>query len=116
MCHVLIIEDEAIIAMDLQGLLAEQGATSFDFADGEQEALAAALARPPALITSDVRLRDGTGPNAVCMIERQLGPVRVIYITGNPEACCRADERTRVLGKPLHQPSIVQAFLELAPA
>ena len=32
MCHVLIIEDELLIALDLEGLFAQHGATSFAIA------------------------------------------------------------------------------------
>ena len=55
-CHVLIIEDEPFIAMSIQMALEEEGATSFDFAVTGAEAVAAALARPAELITSDVKL------------------------------------------------------------
>ena len=115
MCHVLIIEDEVLIALDLQGLLAEHGATSFDFADCEDDAIQAAMARPPDLITSDVKLRVGTGPKAVVAIHERLGPTPVIFITGNPEACEPGGPAARVLGKPLHEPSIARAFRDLAP-
>lgn len=79
MCHVLIIEDEPFIAMDLQQLLEEQGATSFDFADSEDEAVAAAMQRRPDIITSDVKLTKGTGPAAVLTIHEQLGQIPVIF-------------------------------------
>lgn len=45
MCHVLIIEDEPMIAIDLEIVLAKEGATSFDIASTEAEAVAAARAR-----------------------------------------------------------------------
>ena len=61
MCHVLIIEDEPILAMDLEALLEAEGATSFSFAVSEEEAVSEALARTPGLITSDVKLVEGTG-------------------------------------------------------
>lgn len=40
---------------------------------------AKALARKPALITSEVRLLDGTGPAAVAMILDQLGADPVMF-------------------------------------
>jgi hypothetical protein len=55
-CHVLIIEDEPFFAMDLQSVLELVGASSFAFADTHKEAVAAALAQKPAVITSDVML------------------------------------------------------------
>ena len=62
MCHVLIIEDEAMIAIDLEHLLEREGATSFSFAASEGEALAAAWERRPDVITSDVTLLEGRVP------------------------------------------------------
>jgi CheY-like chemotaxis protein len=84
MCHVLIIEDEPFIAMNIQTMLEEAGATSFDFAVTEAEAVAAALAHPPGLITSDVNLVEGTGPAAVARIHARLGEMPVIFISATP--------------------------------
>jgi CheY-like chemotaxis protein len=49
MCRVLIIEDEPLIAMDLQAMLEAEGATSFDIAMTEAEAVDAARAQAPRL-------------------------------------------------------------------
>lgn len=65
MCHVLIIEDEPLIAILLQDILEEAGATSFSFAVTEQEAVDLAGQRVPAVIASDVNLLEGTGAQAV---------------------------------------------------
>lgn len=115
MCHVLIIEDEVLIALDLQGLLEGLGATSFAFADTQVEAVDAARERRPDLITSDVALLEGTGPEAVEIILKELGPVPVIFVTGTPEACRSCGPPARVLSKPLHRPTFSSAFRELAP-
>ncbi|WP_312404786.1 response regulator [Brevundimonas sp.] len=114
MCHVLIIEDEAMVALDLQGILADSGATSFDIADTEASAVSQALARRPDFITSAVRLREGTGPCAVDRIRSALGEVPVVFVTGTPEECepCEGD---RVLTKPLEIEAIASVFRELAP-
>jgi CheY-like chemotaxis protein len=70
-CHVLIIEDEPLIAMLLHDVLEDAGATSFSYADTQDEAVASARDRPPAMITSDVKLLRGTGPRAVALIHAQ---------------------------------------------
>ncbi len=44
MCHVLIIEDEALIALDLQEMLSSAGATTFSFAETQGDAIEAARA------------------------------------------------------------------------
>ena len=115
MCHVLIIEDEPVIAMDVQGLLAAIGAPSFSFAVTQDEAVREARRHPPALITSDVKLAQGTGPLAVEQILRELGDIPVIFITATPEDCEPCEPPARVLSKPMHEPSIARAFLDMAP-
>ena len=87
MCHVLIIEDEALIALDLQDMLSTAGATSFSFAETEREAVDAARIQRPDVIMSDVMLREGTGPHAVESIQGEMGPLPVIFITSTPLAC-----------------------------
>ena len=115
MCHVLIIEDEPLVAMDLQMMLADEGATSFDVAATEAEAVSFARAHPPQLITSDVKLLEGTGPHAVLHILRELGDRPVIFITGTPEACEPCDSPALVLTKPLRDGELSTAFRTLDP-
>ncbi|WP_010188130.1 response regulator [Sphingomonas sp. PAMC 26605] len=115
MCHVLIIEDEMLIALDLQCQLEALGATSFSFADTQTEAIDAARERRPDFITSDVALLEGTGPRAVETILRELGPVPVIFVTGTPQDCKPCAPPGRVLSKPLHSAAFAAAFRDLAP-
>jgi CheY-like chemotaxis protein len=110
MCHVLIIEDEPLVAMDLEMLLASAGATSFSFAQSQPEAVEMALAHPPAFITSDVRLADGTGPLAVFDIHKVLGPIPVLFITGTPDACHPRELTDLVLTKPFDRTAVIRAF------
>ncbi len=114
MCHVLIIEDDMLTALSVQALLADHGATSFDLADTEAEAIAAAVAKRPAIIISDVSLRTGTGPAAVQAIHAHHGDIPVIFVTATPEACDPCDPPGRVFEKPMHEPSIALAFREMA--
>lgn len=113
MCHVLIIEDEPFVAMTIQTMLEAEGATSFDFAATETEAIEAAIANPPRLITSDVRLSQGSGPVAVQQIHRQLGEIPVIFITGSPHECAPCGPPGVVLSKPFGQPALREAFHQL---
>lgn len=110
--HILIIEDEPLIALDIQSIFEDQGARSFAIADTESEAIAMAKSHRPDLITSDVRLRSGTGPHAVSEIQDAVGPVPVIYITATPEACAGCPSAA-ILGKPLNQTTVVSAFKAL---
>lgn len=84
--HALIIEDEILIAIEIEALLKSQGFTSVAIADSPTEALDSALKRKPDLITADYRIVDGTGVEAVKMIMAHLGPIPVVYITGHATA------------------------------
>ena len=110
MCHVLIIEDEALIALNLQSLLSENGATSFDIAETEQEAVSAARAHRPDVILSDVNLKSGTGPGAVRIIRRLFGLLPVIFVTASPDGCQSYRESSCILGKPLDEAAVAGAF------
>lgn len=81
--HALIIEDEYLIAHEIEEQLAELGFRSFSFARSEDAAIAAASDKRPDLITADVRLLPGNGVTAV---ESICSPKRcpVIFITGFP--------------------------------
>ena len=73
------------IALGLQALLEGLGATSLAFAATKAKAVDAAGEQRPALITSDVALLEETGPEAVEVIIRELGPVPVIFRHGHAE-------------------------------
>ncbi len=84
--HALVIEDEILVAMEIEELLKEQGFATVDIADSPLEALDKALRRKPDLITADYRIVDGTGVEAVKMIMAHLGPIPVVYVTGHAKA------------------------------
>lgn len=100
MSHVLIIEDDVLVALDVQAWAEERGARTTAVATTEDAAVRIAAEHRPDLITSDVRLIQGSGPDAVRRILQQLGPIPVIYITGNPEAVRKSDPAARVVVKP----------------
>lgn len=114
MCHVLIIEDEPLIALDLENLLEANGAVTFRFADGQKAAVAASREVRPDFILSDVSLADGTGPLAVEAIQRELGNIPVIFVTAMPEAYLSCDPPAQVFRKPMNRPAIGAAFRSMA--
>lgn len=114
-CHVLIIEDEPLIAMQVRDVLEGEGATSFAFADTQDGAIAAAISHPPDLITSDVKLNSGTGPIAVGAIHEQLGDVPVVFITATPSECAPCAPPGQVLCKPIDETELAEVFHELVP-
>jgi CheY-like chemotaxis protein len=115
-CHVLIIEDEPLVAMDVEALLAENGGTSFAFAETEKDAVVAALVQRPEFIISDVSLTQGTGPAAVKKIHALVGDIPVIFVTATPQACVPCDPPGRIFEKPMHQAAVAQAFREMIAA
>lgn len=115
MCHVLIIEDEWLIAEYLTCLAEEAGATSIATACTEDEAVYAAHERMPDIILSDVILLAGTGPRAVQTIMSALGKIPVIFITGTPEACRPCEPPSVILHKPIDPTRVMDTFRRLAP-
>lgn len=115
MCHVLIIEDEPLVAMTIEDILASEGATSFEIVDTEMAAILAAEANRPNVITSDVKLLQGTGPCAVAEIYKRLGPIPVIFISGTPQDCDPCDPPGSVIPKPFTAGALAAAFQKLMP-
>lgn len=83
--HVLIVEDEMVIALEIESQLPELGYSSFDYADSPDAALRAACEQRPDLVTLDFRIMGGTGLDAIAGIVRALGPLPAVMITGNSE-------------------------------
>ncbi len=82
---VLIIEDEPLIALDLQNVVEDLGHRVVDVARTHREALSAIEEHRPGLILADIQLADGSsGLEAVNEILGLL-EVPVIFITAYPE-------------------------------
>ncbi|MHB8883645.1 MAG: response regulator [Methylovirgula sp.] len=82
---VLIIEDEPLIAIDIQMLVEELGHRVIHVARTHHEAVEAVRATKPGLILADIQLADGSsGLEAVNQILGSLS-VPVIFITAYPE-------------------------------
>lgn len=112
MCHVLIIEDNPLLASIVEAMLAEEGATSFAVAASETEAIAAARGQRPDLIASDIQLGHGggTGTDAVRAIQAELGEMPVIFMTGAPEECGACPPPGTVLPKPFSGAQLAAAY------
>ena len=106
--HVLIIEDEAIIAMAIEDALRDCGCSSFDFAADVRSAVEAAASRCPDLITADVRLAPGSGIDAVEAI-CAAKPIPVIFITGTPGEVRQRVPSHIVVHKPFNAAQVAAA-------
>jgi len=98
--HALIIEDEMLIALEIENLLRDVDFTSFDWADCQDVALACARERRPDLITADLRIIGGSGIEAVMAITAELGAIPVVYVTANADLL-DAMTNAKVVGKPI---------------
>jgi CheY-like chemotaxis protein len=112
---VLIIEDEPIIAMDLEDIIRSLGHRLIGIARTETEALAVAAAKQPKLILADIQLADGSsGLDAVAkLLQRFEAPV--IFITAFPERLLTGQrpEPAFLLTKPF-MPDMVKAVISQA--
>ncbi|QCB41148.1 response regulator [Sphingomonas sp. PAMC26645] len=113
MNHVLIIEDEPMIALAIQMALEDEGVTSFDVAATEQDAVALADEHLPTFITSDVALLEGTGPKAVATILGRHGSIPVLFLTGHPEDCVPVIAPAVVLTKPFNSRQVAMTYRAL---
>jgi CheY-like chemotaxis protein len=109
---VLIIEDEPVIAADIEALVRELGHKVSDIAATRSEAVAAVARETPGLVLADIQLADGSsGIDAVKDI-LQRADVPVIFITAFPERLLTGErpEPTFLITKPF-QPETVKAAI-----
>jgi len=109
---VLIIEDEPVIAADIEALVQELGHRICDVAATRQEAIDAARRDAPGLVLADIQLADGSsGVDAVKdILSERDAPV--IFITAFPERLLTGErpEPTFLITKPF-QPETVKAAI-----
>ncbi|MBA2127624.1 response regulator [Hyphomicrobium methylovorum] len=107
--NVLIIEDELLIAMDLETIVTSLGHTVQDVATTKTEALAAVQRRKPGLVLADVKLADGSsGLDAAKEIVAD-GEVPIIFITAYPEKVLTGarPEPTFLISKPFQRETVM---------
>lgn len=109
MSRILIVEDEALVAMELGLLMEDMGHEVAGFATDSRAALEQFRTAPVDLALVDVHLADGpTGPD----VGRKLADqgVSVLFITGNPTMINgAADCAVGVLAKPADETVIERA-------
>ncbi len=109
---VLIIEDEAIIAMDLESTVSELGHRVTGIAQTRDEAIALGMSDAPDLILADIQLADNSsGIDAVNDLLGSLGPRPVIFITAFPERLLTGDkpEPAFLISKPYKVDQVISA-------
>lgn len=109
---VMIIEDEAIIAMDLEHIISDMGHRVTGVADTRDAAVALGKADPPDLILADIQLADNSsGIDAVNDLVAALGDRPVIFITAFPERLLTGDkhEPAFLISKPYAEDQVISA-------
>jgi DNA-directed RNA polymerase specialized sigma24 family protein/CheY-like chemotaxis protein len=112
--HVLIIEDEPIIAMDIEGIVRDLGHDVLGVAMTRDEAVALALDARPGLVLADIQLADdSSGIEAVSEILRNFA-VPVIFITAFPERLLTGErpEPTFLITKPFERATVNAAIAQ----
>ena len=112
---VLIIEDEVLIALDLEALVASLGHRIIGVARTHAEAIKLAQTTRPGLILADIQLADGSsGLDAVNELLRSFD-APVIFITAYPERFLTGErpEPAFLISKPF-QPALVSAIASQA--
>ncbi len=112
---VLIIEDEPIIALDLESIVQELGHRVVGIARTRKEAVTLVAKHKPALVLADIQLADGSsGLDAVNDILTSI-EVTVIFITAYPERFLTGDrpEPAFLLTKPF-EPETIKAAVSQA--
>lgn len=110
--QVLIIEDEPLIAMQLESLVSDLGHEVVATATTHREAVEAYTRTRPGLVLADIQLADqSSGIDAVEDI-LALGPVPVVFITAYPERLLTGErpEPTYLVTKPFREETVRAAI------
>lgn len=106
---VLIVEDEALIALLLADILESLGYDLCDSVATEADAVAAALSKFPDLMIVDAGLSNGSGVDAVRTI-LQTRAIPFLFVTGKKWHVESLATDAVVLEKPFFIPELVQAI------
>jgi CheY-like chemotaxis protein len=118
--RILIVEDEAVIALELEAMLEGLGHNVVAIAASEREAVRLSHTKHPSLILMDVRLgRGGDGINAARAILQDM-PVSIVFCSAyarDPGTRARMEEvhPSGILSKPILQADLKETLERLAP-
>ena len=114
---VLVVEDESIVAHDLQQTLASLGYDAFGIAASADEALARASEKRPDVVLIDVRIKGRTDGIKAAQLLQQRFSVPVVYLTAHADdATLERAKQTRPYGyllKPV-KPAELKSAIEIA--
>jgi len=111
--RIMVIEDEAIIAMDISAIVESLGHVVTGNARTRDEAVDLARRDPPDMILADIQLADkSTGIEAVNHILEELGEMPVVFITAFPERLLTGErpEPAFLITKPYSEEQVQSAI------
>lgn len=114
---ILIVEDEAFVAMEADAIVTGAGHTVVGFASTGQEAIRKATSLKPSLVLMDIRLQGPMdGIDAACAI-RATQPIAIIFVTANADIAgtpraARA-KPAGIVGKPFSDASLLEAIAKI---
>lgn len=107
--HVLIVEDEPIIALLVGDVVKSMGHLVCDIVATEADAVEMALTCQPDLMIVDAGLRDGSGVGAIQTILK-LQAMPHIFVTGDKRSVQQLAPESTILEKPFFVPDLEQAI------
>lgn len=110
--QVLIIEDEPLISMQLEGLVSDLGHTVVGTAATHAQALDIFEKNPAGLVLADIQLADGSSGIDAVEDLLKFGSVPVIFITAYPERLLTGErpEPTYLVTKPFQEATVRAAI------
>ena len=112
----LIVEDEAIIAMDLESMVTEAGGRAVGLTATAAEAERLARVLRPDVVLMDVRLKGDRDGIAAAQAIRSAIPTSVVFVTGNEDvdtvARIKASGGSDPVQKPVRPGVLVEAVLK----
>ncbi|HKX78480.1 MAG TPA: response regulator [Novosphingobium sp.] len=110
--NVLIIEDEPLISLQLEGLVSELGHRVVGTAATHSQALELFAREPAGLVLADIQLADGSSGIEAVEDLLKFGEVPVIFITAYPERLLTGErpEPTYLITKPFREETVRAAI------
>jgi two-component system, response regulator PdtaR len=85
--RVLIVEDEALVAMDMEDVLTADGFKIVATVDTERDAIAAIASLRPDIVLLDITLREGNG---IAVAQAMAGAAIYLFVSANSDAATLA--------------------------
>ena len=96
--RILLVEDDSILAADMEETITSAGHVVVGLASDEHGALQIATAEPPDLALLDLNLAFGASGAVVANMIRNLYGTPTLFVSGKPDTCRKVGMRVGALG------------------